>query len=320
MSLKCPLCSNELLRKPDDDFETNGKIYSCPNCGCFELSLESQNPVSRIALDNPEKLPMLSHAVRKMNERQGRPKLTMELIYSILSTSQLPSPTEQVENLLLWLGDNSGFFGERIQVAPETHTAIIGAANRKNYHVVARELVNRGLCNEPGIDGLEIGALSFDGWQKYEELRRGRTTSRKAFMAMAYGNEVLDRIFIHCFKPVVAATGFSLHRLDEAPPAGLIDDWLRVEIRTSCFLIADLTGGNQGAYWEAGFAEGLGKPVIFTCKENYFQEHSTHFDTSHHHTVLWNEDDLASAATLLKTTIRATLPSEAVMEDSEGPN
>jgi len=320
MSSKCPLCSNELSKEPREDFDTRGEIYSCPNCGCFELALESQNPVSSIASDSPEKLPILSHAVRKINERQGRPKITMELISSILSTSQLPSPTEQVENLLLWLGDNCGFFGERIQVTPETHTAIIGAANRENHHAVARELVNRGLCDKSHIDGVEIGALSFDGWQKYEELRRGRTTSRKAFMAMAYSNEVLDRIFVNCFKPATAATGFTLRRLDEAPPAGLIDDRLRVEIRTSRFLIADLTEGNQGTYWEAGFAEGLGRPVIFTCKKSYFEEQSTHFDTSHHHTVLWDEDDLTSAFMLLKTTIRATLPSEAVMEDSEGPN
>jgi len=35
---------------------------------------------------------------------------------------------------------------------------------------------------------------------------------------------------------------------------------------------------NPGAYWEAGYAEGLGKPVIYTCEEAKFVE-ASHFDT-----------------------------------------
>jgi nucleoside 2-deoxyribosyltransferase len=63
----------------------------------------------------------------------------------------------------------------------------------------------------------------------------------------------------------VAATGFILRRLDDEPKAGLIDDRMRAEIQASRFVIVDLTHMNRGAYWEAGYAEGLGKPVIYTC-------------------------------------------------------
>ena len=71
--------------------------------------------------------------------------------------------------------------------------------------------------------------------------------------------------------PAVASAGFDLVRLDEDPQAGSIDERLRVEIRKSRFLVADLTHGNPGAYWEAGFAEGLGKPVIYTCEKDDFR-------------------------------------------------
>jgi nucleoside 2-deoxyribosyltransferase len=69
-----------------------------------------------------------------------------------------------------------------------------------------------------------------------------------------------------------APRGFKLTRLDDDPKAGIIDDRLRVEIRTSRFLIADLTHENRGAYWEAGFAEGDGKPVIYTCRKGHISE------------------------------------------------
>ena len=64
-------------------------------------------------------------------------------------------------------------------------------------------------------------------------------------------------------KDSIRKTGFEIRKLDDVKRVGLIDDKLRVEIRRSRFLIANLTHDNNGAYWEAGYAEGLGIPVIY---------------------------------------------------------
>ena len=113
-------------------------------------------------------------------------------------------------------------------------------------------------------------------------------------------------------------TGFTLRRLDDVPRAGLIDDRLRVEIRACRFLLADLSHGNRGAHWEAGYAEGLGKPVIYTCRQNVFEDRNhanyPHFDTNHHLTVAWNPNNIVEALHDLKATIRATFP-EATQQD-----
>ncbi len=318
MSANCPVCSTEMLEPAHDVFETGAKIYSCSNCGRFELDLQGQSLVSRISSNNPEQLPLLSYAIRRMNHGTDFPSVSAELIEEILSNSHLPSPAEQVESLLLWLGENLRFFGDQTRILPQTHTAVIGAASVDNFFVVAQELIDSGLFKGFAASGPSFsGTLTLRGWQRYEELRRGRSASRKGFMAMAYGNDDLDTVFHDCFKPAVAAAGFDLRRLDEFPSAGLIDNRLRVEIRTSRFLVADLTGDNLGAYWEAGYAEGLGKPVIYTCKKSYFDKQKTHFDTNHHHTVVWDPDKLDDAVAALTVTIRATLPSEAIMENSE---
>ena len=149
--------------------------------------------------------------------------------------------------------------------------------------------------------------LTFKGWSLYEQLRRA-PSGRKAFIAMQYGDPVLDAIVNDHFRPAVADTGFVLRRLDDEQPAGLIDDRLRLEIQSSHFLIVDLTHSNHGAYWEAGYAEGLGKPVIYTCEEAAFKKTPSHFDTNHHLHVLWNASDIGPALTKLKATIRATIP------------
>ncbi len=112
-------------------------------------------------------------------------------------------------------------------------------------------------------------------------------------------------------------TGFVLHRLDDPDRAraGLIDDHLRVEIRISRFLIADLTDDNRGVYWEAGFAEGLGKPVIYTCEKSIFDSGKTHFDTNHQQTLKWEKDRLSAFEQDLKNMIRATMPGDAKLTD-----
>lgn len=63
------------------------------------------------------------------------------------------------------------------------------------------------------------------------------------------------------------------------------------------------------------YAEGLGKPVIYTCEKEKFEEQKTHFDTNHHLTIIWDDENPEEAAEELKATIRATLPREAKLTD-----
>jgi nucleoside 2-deoxyribosyltransferase len=150
-----------------------------------------------------------------------------------------------------------------------------------------------------------------EGWLRYELLKKGHVLSRKALMAMKFGDSELDQVVESCFRPAVSRAGFTLYTIIEDQPAGLIDDQLRVALRTSRFILADLTHGNNGAYWEAGFAEGLGRPVIYTCRETDWGLRSSHFDTNHLVTIIWETANLHRAGARLTTTIRATLPAEA---------
>ena len=156
--------------------------------------------------------------------------------------------------------------------------------------------------------------LSMPGWKVYEQLRRRTTSSRTAFMAMDFKNTVLSDILNRCFKPAVAKAGFVLKPINEAQPAGLIDNQIRAAILSGRFVVADLTDDNNGAYFEAGFAEGLGRPVIYTCEAEKFSKKNTHFDTNHMVTIPWDVTQLDEAASKLTATIRWTLPGEAKME------
>ncbi|HVB80116.1 MAG TPA: hypothetical protein VNE82_09280 [Candidatus Binataceae bacterium] len=159
--------------------------------------------------------------------------------------------------------------------------------------------------------------LTFTGWERSDDLQRDRTESRHAFMAMAFNQPELEGVFTRCFRPAAKDAGFDLRRLTDGQGAGLIDAQLRVRIRSAKFLVADLSTANRGAYWEAGFAEGLGRPVIYVCEKAVWShpDHAQrpHFDTNHLNTVRWSHSDLPRARQQLADMIRDTFPTEALM-------
>lgn len=316
MENNCPICGNSL--EPADDLDMKmgeWEIINCTSsCGKYEISKTLLQSLPKILKEDESRVFLLSHFLRKMQAGKETPYLNSTLIDKVLQTS-LPSLSDQSQYLILWLGNNTQP-GERVEYPFTAFQAIMGAKSIEGTRFIIDHLIEGGyLLAEMYAGGLSLLGLSMKGWEYYDQLNRGAIVSRKVFMAMQYGDPDLDAIFENCFRPAVKATGFDLVRLDERPQAGLIDDRLRVEIRTSRFLIADLTHENRGAYWEAGFAEGLGKPVIYTCEKNKFGTHKTHFDTNHHETVVWEKENLSEAAEKLKVTIRATLPDEAVMTD-----
>ncbi len=184
------------------------------------------------------------------------------------------------------------------------------------YHLRDRGLlsVSEYVAASRYADDMNV-QLTFEGWEHFEQIKIGSVIYRKAFMAMQYGNSILDSIVQDTFKPSTKRAGFELILQNETRRAGLIDNRMRVEIQSADFLIADLTHRNPGAYWEAGYAEGLGKPVIFTCEKSVFDDKKTHFDTNHHLTIVWDEKAPEVAGEELTATIRATLPHLAKMTD-----
>jgi len=312
MRSTCPVCSLDLrapaVRDPRDSI-----VYDCVRCGTFVLT-DSAEADTRQPLEAKSDLRfLLSHYIRKMQRSNSRPLVRSETCRQILEEERLPSAREQSDNLIRWLGEYS-LPGTSKRLTADEHGGIVGCVGHEGYrYIVDAAIAEKLIAGErelrPGYP--TFAALTFSGWDRYEELRRGASTGQSAFMAMPFGNVELDSLYRSVFQPAVAETGFLLRRLDEPPKIGLIDDRLRVDIKACRFLVADLSDGNAGAYWEAGYAEGLGKPVIYTCSAAAFKDpgRRPHFDTNHHHTVFWPADDRGQdVATMLKATIRASIP------------
>ena len=95
--------------------------------------------------------------------------------------------------------------------------------------------------------------------------------------------------------------GYNLILIDEVEHNELITPELLSHIKNSKFVVVDLTHQNNGAYFEEGYAMGLGKPVIQLCQSGT----KLHFDIAQKNTIIWDtESDIPLR---LKNRIKATI-------------
>jgi hypothetical protein len=126
----------------------------------------------------------------------------------------------------------------------------------------------------------------------------------QAFVAMSF-EESMTEAWIKGFDPAIRSAGFRPVRIDKEHYVGGIADPIMSEIRKSRFVIVDYTRKNNGVYFEAGFALGLGLIVIPTCRSDEISD--LHFDIRHINTLPWrNEEDFLQGLT---TRIKAVIGS-----------
>ncbi|WP_457349245.1 hypothetical protein [Sphingomonas sp. UYP23] len=135
-----------------------------------------------------------------------------------------------------------------------------------------------------------------------DELRRGSLPTNQVFVAMWFGKE-MEAAYENAILPAITQSGFTSMRIDRKEHLNKIDDEIVAEIRRSQFVIADFTCGivagvasriavpRGGVYYEAGLAQGLGLPVVWTVRQD--QINDVHFDTRQFNHIAWaDEDDL----------------------------
>lgn len=225
----------------------------------------------------------------------------------------LPSPAIQAANIIRLIGDEVTRTGQPTPILPVDFPAIIGAPNREFSARLAVELIERGILSgintstKDGSDLLDIN-LTLDGWELYEAEQRGKIAGKHGFIAMKFGDTILDPFVKDVVKPAVKdGIGYDLLDMRNVARAGIIDNIMRTQIRDAAFVVVDLTHDNSGAYWEAGYAEGLGKPVVYICEAKKFEEAKTHFDTNHCTTVIWSPDKAEEFSRELVATLRRSL-------------
>jgi hypothetical protein len=298
-----------------------GYGVDCPACGPFAIQEEAWEDFLDPKSGRGSKMTAVQRARLSHNLRMAhaagerRPKMDSDFVERFIDDGcPGPTPAEQAGHLIKFVGDHVLSTGTSLDDLPDYCYALIGSPNPTFAGELAIELARRGILS--GIPHETIGAtpsmldvgLTLDGWTKYEAEKRGQFSGSAGFMAMRFGDAVLDEFVERVVKPAIRdGIGYSLVHMRDVSRAGVIDNLMRAQIRDSAFVIVDLTHDNSGAYWEAGYAEGLGKPVIYICEREKFEAAQTHFDTNHCTTVMWSKDRPDEFSRELIATLRRSL-------------
>ena len=201
MSDNCPVCKTVLNEKTStQNLAFSTYAYDCPRCGKFVFTFRESDLAMKLNYghDN-DKIFVLSHNIRKRQENDSEVPLDGNLVDKILKGT-LPTPAEQKDLLIQWIGDNIKAGGDYIRVNKYSIPAIIGARTNKEFYFIFEHLKTKGVVKNKTVVGggdsvlMDI-TLTFSGREYYEELKRGAVDSRKTFIAMeSVSKEQTDEI------------------------------------------------------------------------------------------------------------------------------
>lgn len=186
--------------------------------------------------------------------------------------------------------------GDSIKIE-ENSSWLFYSADLAQSDYVNKQLQKLGYISVTGadVDGYWV-RIETEGWRKLAEAKQTSSKRlRQAFVAMWFSPQS-DIYYRDGIKPAIEGAGWECMRIDATEHNNKICDQIVAEIRKSRFVVADFTGNRGGVYFEAGYAAGLGIPVIWTVHENDLKE--LHFDTrQYNHIVYKNEKELLEKLT-----------------------
>ncbi len=249
----------------------------------------------------PQKAKLTTWLIDQSERSNDIPTITSTRIEALTREPLLPIPT-RADRLLHWLSSTSrsmlttlGDY-QGLQDQMDYMLAWSESVNENDVWYLVEYLEARGWlqCDPPrgrnSVTELRSWRVTVEGHTRVDELQKEerKVDSTQCFVAMWFNPE-MDDAFEEGISPAVEEAGYKPLRIDRKEHVNKIDDEIIAEIRRSRFLVADFTHGDEGArggvYYEAGFAHGLGIPVILTCRKDALK--ALHFDTRQYRHIVW---------------------------------
>jgi hypothetical protein len=283
---ECLICrSNARFRSGD-----SVKTYECPRCGQYELP--GSGSWDNVEIPN-QQIP-ISAWIRQQNAMGVVPFLTLERLRSVRSIP-IPYLRNRANIRLVVLVKKYPRFNDGFVISTLCDDVVLQAvtysADQRELNDLFAVLQNHDGFVELRASGSPPHALTVKGLLAADQLQTVHAASSQGFVAMSF-DQGLFPAWTSGFEPAIRAAGYAPLRIDAKEYIGGISDGIMAEIRRSRFVIADYTQQKNGVYFEAGFALGLGLPVIPTCRADQIDQ--LHFDIRHLNTLGWAQpEDLA---------------------------
>lgn len=278
----CPICD-----QPGEDRGYNegldARRFECDRCGTFLF-----DPHSRLIPLGDHRL---SGLTREQWEHFHRP---LSIPYDPREREELlrrapddKDVRDKAKRLLLALERKTARPGENVNCGRETDYPLAYARDYQELLYYLEHLSERGLVETVGEDrSAWTGRITPAGWDAIESYKKASPETDRVFVALWFDEQMNDP-FRKGIRPALDDDcGYRAIRVDEEDFLGKICDQVIVEIRQSRFVVADVTGQRQAVYFEAGYAQGMGLPVVWSCHEDDIG--NVQFDTRQENHIVWN--------------------------------
>ena len=289
----CLICSTTHKAAPHDHLFIH---QNCPRCGEFKLTIRTCAIIKKIAAEARVKI---SGWVSDQNRAGTVPTISVDVLERV-SARSLPTFAERADRLLLEAVRGQKKLGDRLNITEPRFVAATYSQDVDEVHFLSRLLEDQDFIDARTMGG-DCEVLPH-GYIAADALTHRAAPSDKGFVAMWF-NEDLTPAYDKGFQVGILGAGYDPVRVDHVEHSNRIDDEIIAHIRTAAFVVADFTGHRGGVYFEAGFALGLGLPVIWTCRTDDMPK--LHFDIRQYNTIDWKTPE--ELATRLQYRLEATV-------------
>lgn len=295
----CLLCSNNAVAESLGENPT----IKCERCGRYSITLEFYQDVVK-DLSEVQRA-ALSASTRQAAEI-GNPLLLKTSNWTRLVESHQSTMSRKVDMVLRGVAKRAPYLGASHQFSTVVDYPLFDLRNDVEFNSLIFELQQEGLIRPATITGersIVNLALTMKGWRFIEPSQQPGGEAGLCFVAMWFDPSLNEAYELGIVAAVELDCRMKAHRVDRKEHNNQITDEIMAGIRSAEFTVADFTGQRAGVYYEAGFAHGLGRPVIYTCREDHIKDR--HFDTSVINHVVWA--DPADLRLKLARRIKATI-------------
>ena len=263
------------------------------------------------ALSPDERMRLSSWLVGQRIQGVAIPEIT-ESILDYVKRARMLHVHERADRLLKHLAERSTTVGQVVEIGTEGERDSFGgwvqgkspttwatmawseSSNWEEIRFFLNYLEEQGFVGAGNtIGGMAMVNVKIKGYSHIAEVSASRDLSQ-AFVAMWFSKDMTEH-YENGIKPAIEQSGYKAMNIGEKPDVDKIDDEIIAEIRRSRFLVADFTHGANGArggvYYEAGFAHGLGIPVIRSCRKDIIDRNELHFDVRQYYHVPWETSE-----------------------------
>lgn len=276
-------------RSPDIQAAVAGSpdVYEvkCAICGDYTIT--------ETAIVMNHKIPddhrwLVSAWIRDRNYHGEKPEINSKFKENIFNHVNTPDVQTKFDRFLLRLAESSKYPGSYVSIVYKIDYPLYWTSNGDEIEWMIDELKKLNYVDVNLGSGKSYDLrLTGNGWEKVRVLKQEILESSQVFVAMWFDPSMND-VYEEGIKAAIEDDlGYSAMRIDRKEHLNRIDDEIILEIRRSRALIADFTMERGGVYFEAGFALGLNKPVVWTCREDQIDE--VHFDTRQYNFILWKD-------------------------------